>query len=724
MPDLALRKQAGVAAPRHAPPHASKSPNTRALCQMIAMALFVTSYPAFAEDASPVRTLTPIIVTAPMQDTPLTVVTDPKAPRQPVPASDGADFLKSIPGFSTIRKGGSNGDPMLRGMVGSRLNILIDGGQIGGGCPGRMDPPTAYISPELYDRVTVVKGPETVLYGPGNSAGVVLFDRDFSRYSEPGYSVDASALGGAWGRNDLNADVRAGSPDGYLGVSANHTHSQDYKDGDGNRVHSSYDRWNADVTAGWTPSDDTRVELTAGTGNGQAAYASSAMDGVRFLRESVGLKVVQQHLTRHWDKLEVQLYSNYTDHVMDNYTLRQPNPSSMMPMAMATDVDRHTSGGRIVGSWRWDEVLQLDAGVDGSTNVHDSRSGGPPGSMLGDYHDMPRIRDARMQDIGAFSEMRWTFAPKQRLIAGARVDRADLRGYGLVVASPASSMGSSSMNGMSGMSGMSPAIASVTANRSSTLPAAFVRYERDLADMPATFYAGLGHVERFPDYWELFGQHVDSSLLDFKGLAPEKTTQLDVGLQYHDSRIKAWVSGYVGVVNDFILIRYPSTPMGSGSAANVQAHIAGGEAGLTYAFTKHWKGDATLAYAWGRNQTEGRPLPQMPPLDLRLGLTYQSEQWSIGGLWRLDTAQHRIAIGEGNIVGQDIGSSGGFGVFSINAGHRLGNNLTLTAGIDNLFNKTYAEHINAVPPGLAGYVVTTRVNEPGRTLWMKIGFNL
>jgi iron complex outermembrane receptor protein len=39
-------------------------------------------------------------------------------------------------------------------------------------------------------------------------------------------------------------------------------------------------------------------------------------------------------------------------------------------------------------------------------------------------------------------------------------------------------------------------------------------------------------------------------------------------------------------------------------------------------------------------------------------------------------------------------------VFSINGGRRPSNNLTLIAGVDNLFNKTYAEHVKAVPPAL------------------------
>ena len=677
----------------------------------IAMCLTCAGTTHANDDPPRSRTLTPVVVTATMQDSPLTVVTDPRQPRQPVPASDGADFLKSIPGFSTIRKGGSNGDPLLRGMSGSRLNILVDGGMLAGGCPSRMDPPTAYIAPQLYDRVTIIKGPETVLYGPGNSAGVVLFERRFERYKKPALESDASLLLGSAGRNDQNLDLRAGNPAGYIGISANHTHAQDYRDGGGNRVHSRYDRWNADATLGWTPDDDTRVELSAGKGDGQAAYAFSGMDGARFLRESAALKWTQEHLGAHWDKLEVQAYTNYADHVMDNYTLRHPDPASMMPMAMASDVDRRTSGGRVAGTWRWGDAWELQAGMDGSVSAHSSRMGGPPGSMMGYYQDQPRVRDARMQDIGAFAEVNWSFAPAQRLISGLRIDRAKARGYAL----------SADGGGMT-MSGMSAA--RITADRGDTLPAGFLRYERDLTGAPATFYAGIGHVERFPDYWELFGQHVDSSLAGFRALKPERTTQWDVGMQYRDDHIKAWVSAYAGVVDDFILMHYPITAMGMGHASNVQARIAGGEAGASYAISSHWKADITLSHAWGENRSEHRPLPQLPPLEARLGMTYEAARWSAGALWRLAAAQHRVARGEGNIVGQDLGPSAGFGVFSLNGAYRIDERFKLSTGIDNLFGKTYAEHVNAATVELAGYVNSVRVNEPGRTLWIKLDARL
>lgn len=55
--------------------------------------------------------LPPVEVVASPLTTPLVIVTDPKTPRQPLPASDGADYLKTIPGFTSIRSGGTNGDP-------------------------------------------------------------------------------------------------------------------------------------------------------------------------------------------------------------------------------------------------------------------------------------------------------------------------------------------------------------------------------------------------------------------------------------------------------------------------------------------------------------------------------------------------------------------------------------------------------------------------------------
>ena len=61
----------------------------------------ITSTSTFAkeeEKQSSISNSSVMIVTAPV-DSPLMISTSPKTPRQPVPASDGSDYLKTIPAF-------------------------------------------------------------------------------------------------------------------------------------------------------------------------------------------------------------------------------------------------------------------------------------------------------------------------------------------------------------------------------------------------------------------------------------------------------------------------------------------------------------------------------------------------------------------------------------------------------------------------------------------------
>ncbi len=665
----------------------------------IAVALPALWQTAAAESAT---VLDEMVITAPRMEEPLKIVTDPKQPRQPLPAHDGADFLKTIPGFSVIRKGGTDGDPVLRGMAGSRLNILLDGEQILGGCGGRMDPPTAYIFPEAYDRVTVIKGPQSVVNGAGSSAGSVLFERDVKRLAAPGIRGNGSVMVGSFGRHDEVIDVTGGTPDVYVRGTATNTRSDDYKDGSGRKVHSSYERWSANGAIGWTPDNDTRLELSAATSDGRAAYADRMMDGVLFKRENVGLKFLKKNLSPLVERLEAQVYYNYIDHVMDSYSLRAGNPAAA---GAVSNPDRLTVGGRVVTTLRLADPTQLKLGIDHQFNQHTARSGAAPG-YAGAYTGKPRTDDGVFHQTGVFGEATHFLSERQRLIGGLRIDawKATDQRTGF------------STSGKT---------------RSETLTSGFARYEQDIGG-DTTVYAGLGHAERFPDYWELISQgkqSVDSnSAFNTKS---EKTTQLDVGAIYRSGRWSASVSGFYGKVKDYILIDRFNTRarFGKGGTTdptltrNVDATTWGGEAGIAYAFSSNWKADATLAYVRGENDSDGTPLAQLPPLETRLGLTYDNKVWSVGSLLRLVSRQNRVDVNKGNIVGQDIGATAGFAVFSLNAGYRPKKGVLVSAGVDNLFDKTYAEHISkAGASGMsapAGYDQTIRVNEPGRTLWMK-----
>jgi len=672
-------------------------------CLPVCVCLALSAPLAVAAESGDAKTLDTLVVTAAAPSSPLQWGTDPRLPRQPVPASDGADYLKTVPGFAAIRNGGTNGDPVLRGMGGSRLNILSNDGTLIGACPSRMDNPLSYIAPETFDRLTVIKGPQSVRWGAGASAGTVRFERDTPRFDAPGMRLNASALAGSNNRNDQVLDASFGSQPGYVRVNGNRSEADDYKDGNGDVVPSRWRKWNADAAIGWTPDADTVLELSAGTGDAIARYAGRGMDGAAFKRDSYGLRFERGNLPGAWDKLQANLYYNNADHLMDNYTLRTPNPASSMPMPMASNVERRTTGGRVSSEWRWQDVA-IVAGVDAQDSRHRSRNG----MGRNTWQQSPWKRDADFSNLGVFTELTLGEGTAQRWISGLRLDRAQVK----------------DRRATTGMMNMPNPTAGQY--RQQDLGSGFLRYERDHGQA-WTWYAGIGHSERMPDYWELFSANAGpaGSINAFSAVKPEQTTQLDLGLQFRSQQVDVWVSAYAGRLQDYILFRYRSGGMmGSTTQAdNVDARIAGAEAGVEWRLAPAWKLGGTLAYAWGENRSEGRALPQIPPLEARLSASYEHQRWSAGALLRAATHQYRVAEDEGNVVARDLGATAGFATLSLNAAYRVNDALRASVGVDNVFDCAYAEHLNLAGSADFGFPADpVRINEPGRNVWLKLDY--
>jgi len=325
------------------------------------------------------------------------------------------------------------------------------------------------------------------------------------------------------------------------------------------------------------------------------------------------------------------------------------------------------------------------------------------------YELKARAEDANFRNYGLFGEVTHDVDDSGRVIGGLRVDSwhaEDRRAATLPggIANPTSKQ-----------------------SRDKTLSSGFARYERDLADTPATVYAGIGHTQRFPDYWELISANKESlTTASAFNTNPEKTTQLDIGTIYKAGQWSASVSGFYSKVNDFILIQSgvaKTVPARTVTVTrNIDATTWGAEAGLAWQPAESWKLDGSLAYVHGSNDTDNVALGQIPPLEARLGAAYDNRVWTVGGLLRLVSEQDRFTANQGNIVGQDIGRTGGFGVFSLNGAYRVGKAAQVSAGIDNLFDKNYAEHISRAGAAVAGFTQTTRVNEVGRNLWVKANF--
>ncbi|MDC6668357.1 hypothetical protein OEZ84_26860, partial [Leclercia adecarboxylata] len=123
--------------------------------------------------------------------------------------------------------------------------------------------------------------------------------------------------------------------------------------------------------------------------------------------------------------LEAQVYYNYADHIMDNYSLRDFVPTSMMTQRTLSRVDRRTLGGRLVGTWQWADA-ELKAGVDAQRsehrkvmdpNLHVNQMVAAAGSDA-----MPWVPDAMLHSYGIFGELTWQLSEREKLITGLRLD--------------------------------------------------------------------------------------------------------------------------------------------------------------------------------------------------------------------------------------------------------------------------------------------------------------
>lgn len=624
-------------------------------------------------------TLSPVTVTGTQQQKANRVTFNPKAALQPLPAGDGADLLQSVPNMSIIRKGGSSGDPLFRGLGGSRLSVNADDQFIYGGCGMRMDPPTAYIHPNSFDKVVVTKGPQTVTQGMGLVSGSVQFIRKDPDFTEKPYNINATLTAGSNDRLDGSLEAEFGGKYGYVRTNISHNEADDYKDGDGNRIHSNFKRDSQMLQLGITPTENTTIAGTYERSRAKVAYADRDKDGSKFDRDAWNIRFTQRNLTPWFSELELRYGKSEIDHVMDTYSMRTIY-SDGKQIKNANNPKRNTDTGRLKATFDWDK-LNLQTGLDYLDDVHVARI-----ERGGDgYSHKPYMPNQSFKQWGIFTEASWQQTDNQRWVAGLRHDRVKADYDSADVTDP------------------------VLKHQKFNLNSGFLRWERN-TDNGLKYYAGFGIAERSPDYWERLRAKK-------KIIHPEQNRQIDAGIIWKRPNLHASVSVFGSNIKDFIMMERQG--MMNFNVRNINASRFGGEAEVKWTFAPNWEVGTSLAYTHGKNRTDGKPLAQTPPLEWNNTLAFDNGKFSAGALWRVVAKQNRYSKGQGNIVGQDIGASSGFGVLSLNAGWKFSKYATLQGGVDNVFNKTYAEFVSRGGDPSAG-TQTMRVNEPGRTAWLRL----
>jgi len=180
----------------------------RSAAAAAAAAAVLSTAPVLATDEAP-ATITEIVVTATRTRQPVTEVAVPvivitRAAIEDTLAGDAADLLAALPGVEIARSGGP-GQPatlFLRGTDSNHTAVLIDGVRINPGTIGGAA--IQNVLPESIERIEIVKGARSTLYGTDAIGGVINIITRAGAGTARGASAFASA--GRYGTNAFAVD--------------------------------------------------------------------------------------------------------------------------------------------------------------------------------------------------------------------------------------------------------------------------------------------------------------------------------------------------------------------------------------------------------------------------------------------------------------------------------------------------------------------------------------
>lgn len=617
---------------------------------------------------------------------------------------DGGRYLRDITGVSGIRMGGHGIDPMIRGQSETRLNILFDGAYIHGGCPNRMDPPTAYSNIDTYDKVTVIKGSKSVLYGGGGSGGTVLFERETDAFS-----IDKpwrGKVGGGYNGNSqakhFFADVAAGNQTFFARGITTYDDADNYTDGLGQEIRSAYHNKTGGFILGYTPNSTTRLEISSEViREKDMLFAGASMDSPQSDNDIIRLKFTQA-------QLNFEIYQSDVEHVMDNFSLRPLTGT----MKMRTDTTSKTQGGRLSNDFVLNDAM-ITLGVDLQKNTRDAlRVAGMPNVAMPTTEQSLIWPHVELQQTGFFAESLHVFNEVDNLKLGIRYDRV----------SSQANQATQTVAGMSANDLYQLYYGKLAEKHEENNFSGFISVERAL-DAERSLGLTLSRSVRTADASERFiASNNKIAAMRWIGnpdLAPEKHHQIELTFKqpYLATNL------FYNQVSDFILrdrAHGQSTILQQDNATiyrNVTAQFYGIETESNWQITPELSTGLAVAYVHATNTTDERALAQIAPLEAVFNFNYQQLNWGMNTILRLNAKQTRVD--DDNTIGSgiDAGKSSGFGVLDIAGFYRVSQSVELKLGIENLLDKAYAYHVNRanVDPFNPEAV---RVNEPGRSFWL------
>ncbi|MGE4470388.1 MAG: TonB-dependent receptor plug domain-containing protein [Desulfovibrio sp.] len=625
-----------------------------------------------AGDVSVEQTLEPVVVTArgyagAVSATPGGVgIVDRQEILETMPTGVG-DALDRVPGVGVSTDSPWGADVVIRGLARDSVVVLIDGCRLNvtTDINGRL----GLVNPDDVERVEVLKGPISTLYGTGSTGGVVnIVTRQGHYTDEPGVSGEVAA---AWDSNpqgpDAYGNLMYNGRDFWLYASGGWRERADSYSGGGDVIpNSGFSDLQGKVAAAYAWNDRhetmlqyqfTEADEVGLPGTGTAALPDNA-DVTLAQNDRTFVQLRQRYANPDATLSESELAVSYQlltrDPRIDNFT---GGPVRM--------VDPYAEHETVALNWR--NVLNLGAhrvtvGVDAwnwymtSERTRYLRNG----NVL---RDSP-TPDTDMFSGGLFLEDDWTLSPAWSLNLGGRLD-------------------------------------SVLIENEET-PNLKARTKRDLdwgghAGLTWAFTPGwsatgiVAASYRTPNTLELYKDiNIGPGVREMgdPDLRSEKSRYAELGLHYTGTRWSASGAAFLNMVDDLITSELESA--GLYRMANAaEARIYGLEGSVQWRFAPGWQAYADAAWTEGRNEDTGEWLRFVAPLNGLVGVRQDLDNglwWAVESRWAAE--QHQVP--------EDALRTDAWAVLDARCGYGFeagGLRNELTLAVTNLLDERYHNHL-------------------------------
>jgi iron complex outermembrane receptor protein len=607
-----------------------------------------------------------------------------------------AELLSDTTGVELRQNGEFATAPMLHGLGDERAQLVINGVNVSNACANHMNPPLSYIAPSGAANVTVLAGITPVSMGGDSLGGTISVDSlppVFAKADEGWHSEGTiSSFFRSNGENYGPAlSAWAANHSFGIGYSGSWVTADDYTDGSGHKVTSTYAQTTDHVVTLAAQTERNLVVLQAGLHHTPyQGFPNAQMDMVRNYAESLNLHYKHDF---DWGVLDTRIYWQGTWHSMN---VGHDKSTFPMPMWMPMNIrgrdlgytaklaipfaDRHTLR---VGSEFHRFVLDDDWPAVRGTEPYMG-----PNPFISINHGR-RSRLAWFSEVASKWNTKWTTEIGIRNDA-VWMNTGQVSGYSDMYAADADAFNAVS-HARTDVNFDATALARYEPNRSSSFEIGYARKTRtpNMYERYAwsTNWMASGMIGWFGD-----GNYYVGNL----NLKPEVGHTVSVSASWHDPARKQWeikVTPYQTYIQNYVDVDTLATAMYGMSTfaqlqfANHDARIYGVDASGRVAVwddAEFGRGElsSVVGYLHGERLDHGTSLYQMMPFNFRLALEEKLKGW-IAGI-QVQAVDRESDVDPRRYEQQ----TPGYTLLALHSGYEW-KRMRLDGGIDNLLNKSY-----------------------------------